>query len=135
LAPKNYTEIPQLIDEFGERGFKVLAFPSNQFANQEPGSRDDIFNFVDKYFPHEKATWFEKGHVNGEKTREVFSFLKRELPAKDGTSDIEWNFVKFLIDHEGKPYKRSGSKKPPLAMRDDIELLLKKKEEGGVESS
>ena len=83
---------------------------------------------MDGFFPHEKLTWFEKADVNGKGTREVYSFLKRELKASDGSSDIAWNFVKFLVDHEGKPYKRSGSKKPPLNMKEDVEFLLKKKE-------
>lgn len=83
---------------------------------------------MDGFFPHEKLTWFEKADVNGKGTREVYSFLKRELKAKDGSSDILWNFAKFLVDHEGTPYKRYGTKKPPLDMKEDIELLLKKKE-------
>ena len=66
--------------------------------------------------------------MNGAGAREVYSFLKRELPNSDGTADIRWNFAKFLVDHEGIPFKRYGPKKPPLAMKDDIEELLKKKE-------
>lgn len=106
-----------------------MAFPCNQFGGQEPGTHEEILKFVDGYFPHEKATWFEKGDVNGKNTREVYSFLKKKLPDKDGNADIAWNFAKFLVDHEGNPYKRYGSRKPPLAMKEDIEILLKKKEE------
>lgn len=129
MAQENYTQMSQLVDEYGDRGLKVLAFPCNQFAFQEPGSHEEILAFVDGFFPHEKVTWFEKAHVNGKDTREVFSFLKRELPNKDGTRDVAWNFAKFLVDHKGKPYKRFGSKKPPLDIKDDIEFLLKRKEE------
>jgi len=112
----------------GERGLKVLAFPCNQFGGQEPGTHEEILKFVDGFFPHEKVTWFKKGDVNGGNTREVYSFLKRDLPNADGTSDIRWNFAKFLVDHEGTPFKRYGPKKPPLDIKDDIEELLKKKE-------
>jgi glutathione peroxidase len=61
---------------------------------------------------------FEKGReVNGAKTRrEIFSFLKRELPGKDGSENIRWNFSKFLIDSEGKPYKRYGYRVEPNDM-------------------
>ncbi len=96
------------------------------------GTHEEILKFVDGYFPHERANWFEKGDVNGKNTREVYSFLKRELKDKNGSSDIAWNFTKFLVDHEGTPYKRFGSKKPPLAMKDDIEILLKQKESSGA---
>lgn len=69
---------------------------------------------------------FEKGHVNGKDTREVYSFLKTKLPADDGTTDIRWNFAKFLVDHEGNPYKRFGPTTSPMSMKSDIEELLVK---------
>ena len=89
----------------------------------------------ENYFPPEKFHWFEKADVNGKNTREVFSFLKRELKDENGTQDIPWNFTKFLVDHEGNPYKRFGSMIPPLDMKDDIEILLKKKEDNSSNSN
>lgn len=71
--------------------------------------------------------WFEKGHVNGADTREVYSFLKQKLPAEDGSTDIRWNFAKFLVDHEGTPVKRYGPKFAPKDMAADIKELLAKK--------
>ncbi len=76
----------------------------------------------------DKFTWFEKGHVNGKDTREVYSFLKKALPSEDKTTDIRWNFAKFLVDHEGIPFKRFGPKTNPVDMTADIEELLAKKE-------
>lgn len=116
------------MDELGPRGLKVLAFPCNQFAKQEPKSHDEILKFVEKFGCREKLTFFEKGHVNGAKTREVFGFLKNALPSSDGTKDIRWNFAKFLVDHNGQPFKRYGPKTSPFAIKDDIEELLQKKE-------
>jgi glutathione peroxidase-family protein len=104
-----------------------------------------------------KLTFFEKADVNGASAREVFSFLKHELPNEDGTLDLRWNFgtkfdsrarircslyesigancklltlyaAKFLVDHEGVPYKRFSPKTPPFDLKGDIEALLKKKE-------
>jgi glutathione peroxidase len=75
--------LPKLIDEFGARGFKVLAFPCNQFSGQEPGTNEQILTFVEKYGARDKLEFFEKGDVNGKNTREVFSFLKRELGQED----------------------------------------------------
>lgn len=129
MTKQNYTELTDLLDEYGDKGFKVLAFPCNQFLGQEPGTHDEILKFVDKFFPHDRVTWFEKGDVNGANTREVFSFLKRELPSEDGTADVRWNFAKFLVDHNGAPYKRYGPKTSPLEIKNDIEFLLKKKKE------
>ena len=101
----------------------------NTWNKQLKGTHEEILKFVDELFPQEKCTWFAKGDVNGAKTREVYSFLKRELPNSDGTSDVRWNFAKFLVDHEGTPYKRFGPMTSPLSIKDDIETLLKKKEE------
>lgn len=75
----------------------------------------------------EKLTFFEKADVNGAKTREVFSFLKEKLPNDDGTSGIRWNFNKFLVDHEGNPYKRLSPATNPKKMTNDIEALLKRR--------
>jgi len=150
LTKQNYTELAQLVDEYGARGFKVLAFPCNreyrpadlvkilklivvscaleEFGGQEPGSHEEILKFSDKFNARDKFDFFEKGPVNGEGAREVFSFLKRQLPWDDGTFDVNWNFGKFLIDHTGTPSKRFGSKTAPFEMKDDIEALLKEKE-------
>lgn len=65
LTKQNYTELASLVDELGPRGFKVLAFPCNQFASQEPGTHEEILDFVDKFGCRDKLTFFKKGHVNG----------------------------------------------------------------------
>lgn len=94
----NYQQLPKLFDEYGSRGFKILAFPCNQFGGQEPGTHDEIIEFVkafDTDMP-EKLTFFEKADVNGANAREVFTFLKQQLPNDDGTTDVRWNFGEFV---------------------------------------
>jgi len=73
---------------------------------------------------------FSKGDVNGADARPVFTFLKNELPFKDGTTNVLWNFGKFLVDHEGNPVERIGSSTDPLDMKDTIEKLLAQRNEG-----
>jgi glutathione peroxidase len=77
----------------------VLAFPCNQFGGQEPGTHEEIIEFVKKIDEHipEKVTFFEKSDVNGANARESFSFLKQACPNDDGSTDIRWNFGKFKI--------------------------------------
>jgi glutathione peroxidase len=74
----------------------VLAFPCNQFGNQEPGTDAEILEFAtSKYevtFP-----MFSKIEVNGDGACELYQWLKSEQPG-----DIAWNFEKFLIDRDGK---------------------------------
>jgi glutathione peroxidase len=77
----------------------VLAFPCNQFGGQEPGTHEEILEFVKQYDEHmsEKLTFFEKNDVNGANAREPYSFIKQACPNDDGTTDIRWNFGKFKI--------------------------------------
>ncbi len=75
----------------------------------------------------DKIVFFEKADVNGQNAREVFSFLKERLPFDDGTTNVLWNFGKFLVDHEGNPTERFGSKEPAISMKDSIQKLLNKR--------
>ena len=77
--------------------------------------------------------WFDSGHVNGKETREVYSYLKRELPGDKKYPDIEWNYAKFLVASDGKPYKRFQPCAELSELRDDIEHLLKLKEKKEAE--
>lgn len=118
-----------MVDKYGDQGLKVLAFPCNQFGGQEPGTHEEILKFSEKFNAREKFVWFEKGDVNGENAREVFTFLKDKIAFDNGEKgNVRWNFGKFLVDHEGIPYKRIGSKtNVDPDMVEDIETLLKKK--------
>ena len=102
-----------------------MTFSDVVFHNSK-GTHEKILSFVDRFNVRDKLVWFEKGDVNGAKAREVYSYLKRELPSSDGTADIRWNFGKFLVDHEGTPYKRFSPTSSPFTMREDIEELLRK---------
>ena len=43
---------------------------------QFQGTHEEILDIVEtKFGAKDKFTWFEKGHVNGKDTREVYSFL------------------------------------------------------------
>lgn len=107
-------------------GLVVLAFPCNQFGGQEPGTAEDIkatahsngVTFSDSF------VLFEKGDVNGANTRPLFGFLKSSLSGFMGDG-IKWNFTKFLVDSEGKAFKRYGSTTSPSSMEGDIKELLK----------
>lgn len=106
----------------------MLAFPCNQFGGQEPGTPEEILKFVEKFGARDKLTFFEKADVNGENAREVFTFLKEKLPFEDGSTNVMWNFGKFLVAPDGTPHSRYGSKTEPNEMRASIEELLKRKE-------
>lgn len=92
-------------EQFGPQGFTVLAFPCNQFGQQEPGTNAEILEFAkstyDVNFP-----MFSKIDVNGDSACQLYQFLTQERPQADGTPDIAWNFTKFLVDGEGRVVER-----------------------------
>ena len=89
-----------------------MGFPCNQFGAQEPGSDEQILEFVrSKYgvdFP-----MFSKIEVNGAGACDLYQFLKAAQADGDGKSDISWNFAKFLVDGSGNVVARYDPKTTP----------------------
>jgi len=118
-----YAGLEKLWEEFGPRGFDVLAFPCNQFGHQEPGSADEIAQFCQVNFGL-SFPLMGKVEVNGEGATPLYRWLKDEAPGLLGTKAIKWNFTKFLIDRQGKVVRRYAPTDKPEALRADIERLL-----------
>lgn len=55
-------------------GLRILAFPCNQFAGEEPGDSDEICSFAAK--KNVKFDIFEKIDVNGDSAAPLWKFLK-----------------------------------------------------------
>ena len=43
---KQYTSLQKLWDSYKDKGLIVLGIPSNQFGGQEPGTNEEIKNFL-----------------------------------------------------------------------------------------
>ena len=127
------------------QGFEILDFPCNQFANQAPGSDDEIHEFCTLKFGTEFPQ-FAKIDVNGESADPLFAFLATEKPfesfgkglknaALKKFSDmnnktygdkayIKWNFTKFLVDREGKVVARFEPTMDMKEVRKAVEAAL-----------
>ncbi|CAH8433145.1 unnamed protein product [Schistosoma bovis] len=66
---------------------------------------------------------FHKIDVNGENAIPLYKFLKQSLSSWF-SREIEWNFVKFLVDRNGTPVSRYSSITPPNSMEAEIRKLL-----------
>jgi glutathione peroxidase len=99
-----YEQLQALYEEFGKDKFVVVAFPSNDFQNQEPGTNAEIAEFCKKNY---KITFpiMEKTVVKGENMSPVYKFLTQRLKNGIENSDIEWSFQKYLLDEEGQLVK------------------------------
>lgn len=102
LAPQ-YEKLEALQRTYGERGFTVLGFPSNQFL-QELGSEDAIKEYC-------SATWgvtfpmFERIKVNGRSRHPLYAELTRTPDASGKAGRVTWNFEKFLVTPDGQVYR------------------------------
>lgn len=114
-------ELEKLYEKYKNKGFVVLAFPSDQF-NQEPLTNAEIKTIYPEKF-NISYPIFEKIEVNGDNEHPLYTYLKNE---KTGllVKGIKWNYTKFLVDKEGKVVERYGSKTKPENMEKDIEKLL-----------
>jgi glutathione peroxidase len=115
--------LEQLYREYKDRGLEVLGFPCNQFANQEPGTNEEVHQFCQLNYGV-TFTMFEKIDVNGENAHPLYKFLTSQAKGIL-SSKIKWNFTKFLIDAEGNVVKRYAPTVLPSQITGDIEKLLK----------
>ncbi len=99
-----YTGLQNLYNKYKEKGFEILDFPCNQFANQAPGSDDEIHTFCTGRFGI-TFPQFSKIDVNGKDEAPLYTYLKEQKKGCLG-SKIKWNFTKFLIGKDGTVLKR-----------------------------
>ncbi|WP_421991636.1 glutathione peroxidase [Qipengyuania sp.] len=118
-----YDGLEELFQDYKDKGFEVLAFPCNQFGNQEPGDADEIAEFCKVNFGL-TFPLMAKVDVNGDDASPLFDWMKAEKPGLMGSRAIKWNFTKFLIDREGNVVKRYGPADAPKTIARDIEKLL-----------
>jgi glutathione peroxidase len=63
---------------------------------------------------------FSKIDVNGDGAAELFTVLKDQRPGEDDSSDIKWNFEKFLVNGEGNAVARWGTAGTPEQLRAEL---------------
>jgi glutathione peroxidase len=118
-----YNELQKLYEKYGKSGLEVLAFPCNQFMNQEPGTNEEIASFCSLNFGVTFPV-MAKIDVNGSTAHPLYKYLKKNSPGILGES-IKWNFTKFLIDTNGNIAKRLSPNASPLKLENQIEELIK----------
>jgi glutathione peroxidase len=94
---RQYAGLQELYKQYESKGFVILAFPSNDFGGQEPGTNSEIKQFCSAKFG---VTFplFAKVAVLGEGKHPVY----RYLTSATGGAEVGWNFEKFLLDRSGR---------------------------------
>ncbi|WP_143872552.1 glutathione peroxidase [Catenovulum sediminis] len=118
-----YEGLQNLYQAFSDK-LTVLAFPCNQFGQQEPGDNEEIQDFCNLMFKVEFPV-FAKVDVNGENADPLFQFLKHQQKGVLGSESIKWNFTKFLISPKGDVVKRYASTTKPEKIGQDLKEYIK----------
>ncbi|MBR1572457.1 MAG: glutathione peroxidase [Lachnospiraceae bacterium] len=139
-----YKDLQEIYDELKDKGFDILDFPCNQFADQAPGTDDEIHTFCTGRFGI-TFPQFAKIDVNGENADPLWKYITSNTkfegfdgPAKlmlspivkkmdkdyKNNGNIKWNFTKFLVDKEGNIVARFEPTKDMKDVREAIVALL-----------
>ena len=139
-----YGPMQEIYEEFHDKGLEILDFPCNQFAEQAPGTDEEIHSFCQGRFG---VTFpqFSKIDVNGDDAIPLYKYLttntafegfggpmglvlapivKKMDKDYKNNGNIKWNFTKFLIDREGNIVERM---EPTLSMekvKAEVEKVL-----------
>lgn len=135
LTPQ-YEGLEKLYKDYRDRGLVIAAFPSNDFAGQEPGTSEEIATFCSTNYGVDFPI-FEKIPVVGPKKHLLYAELIAAKPkavstggtafvdgltkylAQQGTSpnqppEILWNFEKFLVSKTGEVVERFSPDTDPF---------------------
>lgn len=102
-----YEGLEELYARHKQDGLVVLGFPSNDFANQEPGTEKQIQDFCRSTYGV-RFPMFQKSRVLKRNADPLF----RELGEAAGEYP-KWNFHKYLIDRQGNLVGSYGSFESP----------------------
>ena len=141
----HYEPLEAMYKDLKDKGLEILDFPCNQFANQAPGSEEEIHQFCTMKFGTDFPQ-FAKLNINGDDADPLFAFLATEKPfagfgkglknaALEKFSNlnnktfgdkayIRWNFTKFLVDREGKVIARFEPTEDMGEVRKQVESAL-----------
>ena len=149
LTPQ-YEGLEALYLKYKDQGLEILAFPCNQFLEQEPGTNEEIQSFCSLNY-NVTFPLFDKIDVNGEAESPLYTYLKKQAPFQgypEGTEEfatmldeihqktgtgfdqgdaIRWNFGKFLVSKDGKTILRFEPMVTPDMMEEAIQKMLEDK--------
>ena len=139
-----YKELQEIYDAHKDDGLEILDFPCNQFADQAPGTDEEIHTFCTGRFGI-TFPQFAKCDVNGEDAIPLYKYLTENTSfegfngpmgvvlsgvvkkmdknyKKNGS--IKWNFTKFLIDKEGNIVERMEPTMSMEKVKAEVEKVL-----------
>lgn len=99
LTPQ-YKDLQNLYDTYKDKGFVIVGFPANNFAQQEPGTNKEIAEFCQQNYGV-SFPMMAKISVKGDDMHPVYQFLTKKEKNGYQDSEVTWNFQKYLLDENG----------------------------------
>ena len=139
-----YKELQEIYDAHKADGLEILDFPCNQFADQAPGTDEEIHTFCTGRFGI-TFPQFAKCDVNGENAIPLYKYLtgstsfegfsgpmglmlsgvvKKMDKDYKNNGNIKWNFTKLLVDREGNIVARFEPTEDMKKVADAVEKAL-----------
>ena len=140
-----YDGLEAIYKKYKDQGLEIIAVPSNQFGEEEPGSNNEIQSFC-KLNYGVTFTVMGKSDVRDESALDLFKYMIKEQPFKgfppsDKTEmltdylngidpnylkddEVKWNFTKFVIDRKGNVVGRFEPVVKPIEMEAFIKKLV-----------
>src|SRR5579863_5798300 len=100
-----YAALEAVYEKYKDRGLVIVGIPANNFAQQEPGTNEEIKTFCTRKY-NVSFPMMSKVSVKGDDQTPLYKFLTDTSTDPQFAGDIKWNFTKFLFDRNGKPVAR-----------------------------
>ena len=100
-----YAALETVYEKYKDRGLVIVGIPANNFAQQEPGTNEEIKTFCTRKYSV-SFPMMSKVSVKGDDQTPLYKFLTDTSTDPQFAGDIKWNFTKFLFDRNGKPVAR-----------------------------
>ncbi len=97
---KQYDALEKIYQQYKDEGLVVIGFPSDNFGGQEFDNNEEIAQFCKVNFG---VTFplMEKSDVIGKNQNPIFQFLTQKALNGQLSTEVKWNFTKFLINEDG----------------------------------
>src|ERR1700738_2610706 len=99
-----YAGLESLYEKYKDRGLVIVGIPANNFAQQEPGTNEEIKTFCSRKY-NVTFPMMSKVSVLGDDKTPLYQYLTKQTGAAIA-GDIKWNFTKFLVDRNGNVVQR-----------------------------
>jgi len=100
LTPQ-FKDLEELHKKYKDKNLVIIGFPSNDFAEQDPGNNEEIKSFCERNYGV-SFLMMEKINVTGNKMHPIYKYLTSKEKNGVMNSRVRWNFQKYLVNEDGQ---------------------------------